>query len=257
MNVQSSDPGRPLYKQVVEALEERMNIGGLKPGEMLPSELALVNEFGVSRITVRQALSELEKRGQIVRRQGKGTFVGTPSLSQQLDRQAKTIVEALRERGIEPEVDIFGIDQVEPPDRVREAFGNGAAVTRLIRRYRHKDAPIALVYLYLPLAMSGVAQLLAQDDHLRETTYSVFENEMHIEIKEATHVIRMVELDPEAASALDMKSGEPCLTMDRITYSEQDKVLELMTFYYPTDTFQFEITLPRNERRLALRLAEE
>ena len=45
--------------------------------------------------------------------------------------------------------------------------------------------------------------------------------------------------------------------MDRITYSREDKVLEVMTFYYPTDTFQFEITLPRQERGLAVKLAEE
>ncbi len=257
MSGRPRDPGRPLYKQLVETLEERMDAGRLKPGAMLPSELTLGSEFGVSRVTVRQALSELQKRGRIVRRQGKGTFVGTPPLNQQLDRQAKTIIEALRERGIEPEVDILGIDQVAPPQRVREAFGDVAPVTRLIRCYRHEAAPIALVYLYLPLAMSGVAQLLAREDHLKETTYSVFENELHIEIKEARHVIRISELEAEAAGFLNMEPGEPCLTMDRITCSEQDKVLELMTFYYPADGVRFEITLPRNERRLALRMAGE
>ncbi len=254
----SRDSDLPLYRQVAKELQSRMESRRLNPGEMLPSESDLVNEFGVSRVTVRQALAELEKHGQIVRRQGKGTFVGATHVNQQLNQQAKTIVEALREKGIEPEVEVLGIDQVVPPQRVSEVFGNsGEKVTRLRRCYKHNGAPIALVYLYLPLAMSGVAHILAQDDHLKETTYSVFENEMHIAIKEAKHIIRSVELDVDAAETLNMKPGEPSLAMDRITFSKEDKVLEMMTFYYPTDTFQFEITLPRQERGLAVKLAEE
>jgi hypothetical protein len=44
-------------------------------------------------------------------------------------------------------------------------------------------------------------------------------------------------------------------TMDRITYAESGSVLELMTFYYPTDTFQFEITLPRHDPGIAVKLS--
>ena len=254
----SRDSDEPLYKQVVRTLDTRMSDGGLRLGEMLPSESAMMEEFGVSRITIRQALAELEERGQIVRRQGKGTFVGTPHVKQQLTRQAKTIIEALAERGIEPEVEILGIDQVDPPDRVRDVFGKGdGPVIRLRRRYQHNARPIALVDLYLPLAMSGVAQVLAQDDHATETSYTVFENELNIAIKEAKHVIRSGNLSEKAAKWLNMSPDDPCLTMDRITYSKDDKVLELMTFYYPTDTFEFEITLPRQERGLAVKLTEE
>ena len=163
----------------------------------------------------------------------------------------------MREKGIEPEVEILGIDQIDPPEWVREVFDNSdAPVTRLRRCYKHNGAPIALVYLYLPLAMSGVAHFLTQDDNLKETTYTVFEDEMNIGIKEAKHVIRSVELDAEAAKVLNMKPGEPCLTMNRITYSDQGALLELMTFYYPTDSFQFEITLPRHEKGIALKMSE-
>lgn len=253
----SRNSHQPLYIQVVEALEQRVKSGASKLSEMLPSETNLMKEFGVSRITVRHALAHLEKRGLIVRRQGKGTFLKAPHLKQQLNWQAKTIVEALREKGIEPEVTILGLEQIDPPERVCEVLETGGSpVTRLRRVYRHDGVPIALVYLYLPLAMSGVAHVLARDDHLKETTYSVFENELHITIKEAKHIIRTMELDAEAAKALDMKPGEPCLTMDRITYSSQGTVLEVMTFYYPTDRFQFEITLPRHEKGIALKMSE-
>lgn len=257
MNKISRDSDQPLYKQLAEVLESRATSGDFVIGEMLPSEAKLVEEFDVSRITVRQALANMEKRGLIVRRRGKGTFLSAPPVKQQLNREAKTIIEALREKGIEPEVTILGLEQIEPDEYVKDALGGGAGpITRLRRVFTHKGAPIALAYLYLPLAMSGVAQVLMRDDHSKETTYSVFENEINISIKEAKHIIRSIELDVEAAEALNMDAGEACLTMDRITYSEAGNVLELMSFYYPTNTFQFEITLPRHDPGIAVKMSE-
>lgn len=251
------DSERPIYRQLVDALEHMINAGQLKLGEMLPSESTLMTDFGVSRITVRQALSHLKKRGLVVRKQGKGTFVSAPHLHQELNLEAKTIVETLREMGIEPDVTILGLDHVAPPQRVQQAFDTDEKTVVLLRRlYTHEGSPIALVYLYLPLALSGVAYVLARDDHLKETTYSVFEKGMQINIKEAKHIIGTVALDDEAAAALNMKPGEPCLTMDRITYSDKGAVLEMITFYYPTDSFHFEITLPRHENRIALKMSE-
>lgn len=253
----SRESDQPLYLQIVAALEHRVSSGNLKFGDMLPSESNLMDEFGVSRITVRQALAHLESRDLIVRRPGKGTFLKAPELKQHLNREAKTIVEVLRERGIEPDVTILGLEQIDPPTWVRDALGTGdEPVTRLRRVYKHEGLPIALVYLHLPLAMSGVASVLARDDHLTETTYTVFENELHVTIKEAKHVIHTVELDAEAAQALDMKAGEPCMVMDRVTYADHGGVIEIMRFYYPTDRFRFEITLPRHATGIALKMSE-
>lgn len=246
----------PLYKQLAEVLESRATSGDFVVGKKLPSEAKLTEEFDVSRITVRQALAHMEKRGLIVRRRGKGTFLSAPHVKQQLNREAKTIVEALREKGIEPDITILGLEQIEPDDYVREALGGiNGLVTCLRRVFTHNGAPIALAYLYLPLAMSGVAQVLTRDDHAKETTYSVFEDEMKIAIKEAKHIIRTIEVNDEAAEALNMQAGDACLTMDRITYAESGSVLELITFYYPTDTFQFEITLPRHDPSIAVKLS--
>ena len=248
----------PLYVQLMETLEDRIRSGGLRSGDMLPSEAALVEEFKVSRITVRQALSNMEQRGLVYRRRGRGTFVSAPQVSQQLNREASTIIEALRSRGIEPEVRILGLEQIEAPLRVSGRLGleEDPIVTRLRRLYLHEDAPLALVDLFLPLAMSGVAEVLSQEDHLKETTYSVFEKEMHIAIKEAKHIIHSTPLEADVAAALNVPPDSTCLSMDRITFAENGSVLELMTFYYPTDSFQFEITLPRNEQHISYRISE-
>jgi GntR family transcriptional regulator len=211
-----------------------------------------MEQYGLSRITVRQALANLEQRGLIYRRRGKGTFLRGPQVSQKLTRKARTIVEALRDRGIEPEVRIIGLQKIRAPEHVATILGTGdEPVMRLRRVYLHEGAPIALVDLFLPLALSGVAEVLCRDDYKYETSYSVFENEMHIRIKEAKHIIRTSALQPEVAEALDMPESSTCLTMDRITYSESENVLEMMTFYYAEDSFHFEITLPRHDENLS------
>ncbi len=257
-SILSRTSDQPLYWQIASALETRIAQGEFGGSEMLPSEILLAEEYGVSRITVRQAMEQLSRQGLIVRRRGKGTFVKAPVVKQQLNNKAKTLVEALREKGIDPDVNVLGLEQIDPPERVREALATGdEPVMRLRRRYENAKVPLALVYLYLPLAMAGVAHVLTREDHLKETTYSVFENEMELQIKEARHIIRTVELDEQAAADLEMSVGEPCLTMDRITYSTNNTVLEMMTFYYPTDSFRFEITLPRSDSGVSLNIARE
>ena len=68
----------PLYKQILKILSDRIADGVWGPGEKLPPESALMQEFGVSRITVRAAIEELTDSGVLVRSQGKGTFVAAP-----------------------------------------------------------------------------------------------------------------------------------------------------------------------------------
>ena len=66
---------RPIYKQIADELRERIVLGKLEPGEKLPSEADLVNEFGVAQGTVRQSLAVLRTEGLIVAEHGRGVFV--------------------------------------------------------------------------------------------------------------------------------------------------------------------------------------
>ena len=65
----------PLYRQLEEILKQRIKNGELKPGDQIPTEYELCEDFGISRISVRQALAELANDGFLCRHQGRGTFV--------------------------------------------------------------------------------------------------------------------------------------------------------------------------------------
>ena len=89
-----------LYYQLKSILAQKIMNNEWQVGDRLPSEFELCKEYGVSRITVRQALAELEKDGLIKRRQGVGTFVTVPKIEQQLT-SFYSFSEEFRKRGLE------------------------------------------------------------------------------------------------------------------------------------------------------------
>src|SRR3712207_9202739 len=82
----------PLYYQLQEVLKERIESGTWAPGDALPSEPELARRYGVSRVVVRQALAILEDDRQIVRIQGRGTFVAEPKLDTRAGGLARLLV---------------------------------------------------------------------------------------------------------------------------------------------------------------------
>lgn len=244
----------PLYLQVARELQERVAAGKYGGDKMLPSENQLISEYGMSRVTIRKALGYLEDRGLIHRRQGKGTFVN-PAHMHRLTDHAQTITEALVAEGSQPDVKFLELEHCPLPPPLAELLGTGNRDGVILRRLFSADGePVALVTLYLPLSMSGVAHILAKSENRRETTYTVFEKQMGLQIKEAKHVIKVVKLNKWDAEYLGMRPGSVCLAMDRITYSPQGTVMEVMRYVYPPDRMQFEITLPRRTTGPLLRL---
>jgi GntR family transcriptional regulator len=239
--------------RVARELQDRIAAGAFADNT-LPTEHQLASDYKMSRVTIRKALGYLEERGIIHRRQGKGTFVN-PGHMHHFSGRAQTIVEALRAEGTEPDVTVLGLEHCRLPDEIAALFGTGTQDGAILRRlYSHQGEAIALVTLYLPLSMSGVAHILAQDENRRETTYSVFERQMGLTIKEAKHVIKTVRVAEEEARHLGVNPDEVCLAMDRITYSSQGAVMELMSYVYAPDRMQFEVTLPRDPHGAVLKL---
>src|SRR3569833_738583 len=92
----------PLYYQLKERLTQQIMGGDFQPGTLMPSERELSDRYGISRMTVRQALGEMVKEGLLLREQGKGTFVAEPKITQGLLRLT-SFSEDMQSRGLKPD----------------------------------------------------------------------------------------------------------------------------------------------------------
>ena len=110
----------PLYLQIIEQILELINDGQLTRGDKISNEYELCEIFGVSRLTLRQALRELESDGQIYRKRGEGTFIGSKILETSLMQRGVFTSDELEEKGINSEVIIKKKELIKPPADIQK-----------------------------------------------------------------------------------------------------------------------------------------
>jgi|TARA_Y100000294_G_scaffold97712_1_gene90833 GntR family transcriptional regulator len=248
---------KSLYVQLAEKIQQFIDTKKYNWGAKIPTEKSLSSKYKVSRITVRQALGRLEQRGTIIRKQGKGTFVKKLLIPQKFNR-AKTIINVLESQGIKPNVKIIEYKEVSNDKFLRKKLHlNDSKLVFLKRLVKTGKIPIAVLKTYLPLAYKGVAEVIVRNGKINKkilTTYKVFENSLNIKIKEAVYTIKTTNADKSDAKLLKLKSNITCLQSDRLTISENKKPIEFTKFIYPSNYTEFEITLPRIDNNLLLRV---
>ncbi len=150
-----NDVDVPLYQQLFLSLQNRIDSGEWLPGSKIPTEQELCDEYDVSRITVRKAVTELVRSGFLVKHQGKGTFVverAKPPKKALMNNYSSMC----RAEGRTPGAQFLGLEIVVPNEKERAFFGseNLKNVFRL-RRLRTADGiPVALENLTFPSSFS-------------------------------------------------------------------------------------------------------
>lgn len=233
----------PATTQLAEALKAQIVAQRLPAGGRLPSEKELIDRTGLSRVTVRAAVGMLESQGWLVRRQGLGTFVAEP-VKQELTSGVRTITEVLSDSGITPLVDVLSHGITNAPQRISDILGTHEVLC-VRRRFRAGDEPLAVVTAYLPTGLGLAVEPLLEGTPATETTYSMWEQRLGVRIGRATYEIQAEGASDDIAAALDLPAGAPVLVVDRITYAEDDKPLEVVVFHHRPERYRFSVTLPR------------
>ncbi|SBV94565.1 conserved hypothetical protein [uncultured Alphaproteobacteria bacterium] len=148
----SREAGRPLWRQVEEALGTAIRGGAVEPGAQLPTEFELAARFGVNRHTIRRALAELEAASLIRVERGRGTFVHENVIDYQVSRRTR-FSENLRRQNREPSGIILESGERPAPHPVARALGlaDGEA-TVWMRRLAHADGrPTNVAEHWFPL----------------------------------------------------------------------------------------------------------
>ena len=234
----------PLYTQVRETLRERILDGTYAPHAQLPSESEMVALFKVSRITVRQALSDLQRENLIFKIPGKGTFVAKPKAFQQLG-QLEGFAESMGRMGYEIRNQVTSHKTVPASPRVAQRLGlaEGTPVAQ-IKRVRHLNrAPVSYEVTYLPHA---IGERLRQADLAGRDIFLILENDYGTALDHADLSIDAVAADASTAALLGVAPGSPLLRMDRLTHTDDGRPLDYEQLYCRSDNFQYRLRIARH-----------
>src|ERR1700744_5260399 len=124
--------GVPLHRQLFLVLHDEILRGAMAPGDALPTEQALCDQFGVSRITVRRALADLAEQGYIERRQGVGSFVREHAPSEP-SSTGGSFMDELRQTQFETEVSVVEFGRRRPSRAVAEALRTSYELLHVVR----------------------------------------------------------------------------------------------------------------------------
>ncbi|GHD63725.1 GntR family transcriptional regulator [Jeongeupia chitinilytica] len=234
---------QPLYGRIRDELRTTIHAGAYLPHERLPSESDLMFRYGVSRITVRQALGELEKEGVLFKVPGKGAFVSKPKPFQQLAR-LQGFAEAMREHGHEISNRLLDIRTLPADATVAERLqlAPGAPVTELRRVRLLNREPVSLDITWVA---PHIGERLAREDLASRDVFVILENDYGIALGHADLAIDAQLADPATAKLLALDPGAPLLRIERLTHDRHGHPVDFEYLYCRSDNFQFRLRIAR------------
>jgi GntR family transcriptional regulator len=207
----------PHYLRIYRELKRRIEAGSLRSGERLETQRALAQAFGVTVMTVRQALQLLEQEGLVVAQQGSGTFVAPKRVSYDM-ANLRSLAQEISEQGLPLTTRVLRHEFVSPHPRVVELLGLGPGeAVYLIERLRLIDGePVVLQDSQL---QPWLGETLADTDLTRVSLYDHLTDMLGIEIARAHETLRATSLKAAEASLLGEEPGAAALLSERLTYS--------------------------------------
>jgi GntR family transcriptional regulator len=230
------------YQQVREALADEIARGGRAPGSRLPPERALADHFGVSRVTLRRALDELEVGGIVARSPG-GWTVASAAIGEP-PNALMSFSEMAASRGLAPGGRI--LDRGVRPASMDEAdalgLAPGAPLFELERLRSMDGVPILLDRARIPLSL---APGIEEADLEERSLYSVLEERYRLRPTRAHFTVEAIAADRRTAGLLDLEPGQPLLRCRQQTEDEAGRRIELCEMAYRGDRYRFRATLVR------------
>ena len=226
----------PRYHQIARSLRERIDAGHPAPGERLDTQRSLARAYGVTLMTLRQALELLERDGLITRRHGLGTFVTSPSVDYDIlhlrtfagDLSAKGVHVATRflrshfavaDRWVVRELDLDNGDRAFVLERLRLVGGR----------------PMSFQASYLP---ASTGEEVAKLDLAMTSLRQALSFKLGIEITAARETVSAVRLDPRAARELGCRPGVPAFRSDRVSIDPDGRPIVYDRVFIPGDRFR-------------------
>ncbi|QNN58843.1 GntR family transcriptional regulator [Diaphorobacter ruginosibacter] len=229
----------PRYLQLADLLRQRIARGQWAQGQKLPSLEELVKEFGVARVTVRQAIDLLAREGLVSPQQGRGTFVtGQPkkerfiSVVTRLDELARVYADT------QPRIVNIAESSAAPPLTERE--GHAAPSYTFMRRvHSHDDQPYCVINIHLDERIFK----LAPEEFRNKTVIPLLKSMPKVKIASARQVMTIGSADVEVARLLELPMNAPVAEVRRVFLDAKGTVIYLADITYRGDAIRVEMDL--------------
>jgi len=223
-----------MYFRIEQAILEQIQQGLLKPGQQLPTETELAQQYQVSRITAKRALDELVHQGRAFRQQGRGTFVAQTRIRD--ISGFGSFSEDIKARGLKPSSTVLQFKEIEPDSETskRLNLSKGEHVYMLKRLRLANNEPLAVETAHLPCRLY---EGITDEDLNTQSLYTVLKEKYNIVPTWADAEIEARAATKEEAQLLKLKVGKPVLSARRVTFSANYDVIELVYSVYSGDRF--------------------
>jgi GntR family transcriptional regulator len=237
--------GIPLYVKIRESLRQQITSGELAMGQKLPSEDELAAQFGVSRMTVRQGITDLIDEGLLYRRHGVGTFVTYPHVERDHTRLTN-FFENSDAKGIKAKASVITLEVLTAKPKAVKALylKEGDSVIRIKTLRYADDIPVTVHDAYIPYKLfSGILDLGRQALET-QPLWTIFES-FGYRVKSAVQRLEAREADEELARLMEIEEGAPILFKERTVYSDDGTPVEFTHCYNRGDRYSLTVTLHR------------
>ncbi len=223
---------RPFYQQIKDAILHNIRSGAWLPGERVPSEHALLAEFGVSRMTVNRALRELTQLGHLKRVHGVGTFVAQPASHASLI-ELKNIADEIHANGKRHSANVMRLQSVRagPATARHMQLGRGDQVFHIVLVHHQDQIPIQLEDRFVnPTLVPDFMRVDFSDTTPTKYLMSLFQPD------EIEHTVQAVMPIVSVRETLKIPDTEPCLRLVRRTW-RKGQVVTYASFLYPSSRY--------------------
>jgi GntR family transcriptional regulator len=221
-------PGTSLHRQLFVILRDQILRGVYGPGSAIPNEEELCAEFGVSRITVRRAVTDLETSGLLVKRHGRGTFVSA-HLPPPRPSATLGLLDSLSRSASETEVEVLSVEAVEPPVDIARQLDlvPGVAAVHAVRLRRRAGSPVMVTEAWVP---ESVGRSVTRRELQKRALYEILIAQ-GVRFGRVVQEITAVAATPFYAEQLGAELASPLIKVTRLLYDTRRRPVQHLTIH--------------------------
>jgi GntR family transcriptional regulator len=246
----SASPQPHRYHQVYLALRQRITAGVYSRNALIPGERDLAEEFGVARVTVRAALSALERENLVLREQGRGTIVLGPEndIPSKKDETAgfDLLFDSILTMGLRTKVAVIDLGATQAPNYVAQILGTDpqAVVFRVIRVRFLDHIPVSYSAAWMA---PDLAQGLTKSSLTARPLLTLL-SEQGIQINKADESISACAADIDIAAALNVAIGSPLLWVRRVAFDRNGAAVLFFDGQFRPEHYRYHLQLSQADR---------